>query len=379
MLANDLRTLPVTELVTPLRTLDSTDTVSHAIGYLVGSKSYETFIEDEEKVGVVSIRDLLGVSNISMRISSLMKYIPALNKYNTVGDAATLMFEYRIRSLPVHEKRKLIGQIRSSSIAKSLLFELETRTKASAIMTGNPISVDSADNVGKARSIMMRRRIDQLPVLKNGKLQSVVTSEDIVANLLPPPDRDVKGDWRKGRFETAIEDFAETNLVTNLPEDTLRGVYLNMSNSGTNYSIIEANGEVMGIITYRDIMKLLSRNSAVDDLVPMYIVGLPDDPFESGMAREKFASAVNLLRKEYPKITEARAIIRTGLRHSHKIKNEVRVLIISSPRNFVYKGSAFRLLDAFEGIEAWAKSIASRKLQRPTRVRTDSRAVEELK
>ena len=365
--------------MTPLRTLNSADTVSHAIGYLIESKSYEAFVEDEEKVGVVSIRDLLGVSNISMRISSLMKYIPALNKYNTVGDAATLMFEYRIRSLPVNEKRKLIGQITSSSIARSLLFELETRAKASSLMTANPICVDSSDNVGKARSIMMRRRIDQLPVLKNGKLQSAVTSEDIVANLLPPPDRDVKGDWRKGRFETPIEDFAETNLVTNLPDDSLHNVYLNMSNSAANYSIIAVKGEVLGIITYRDIMKLLSKNSSVGDLVPMYVVGLPDDPFESSIAREKFASAVNLLRKEYPKITEARAIIRTGLRHSHKIKNEVRVLIISSPSNFVYKGSAFRLLDAFEGIEAWAKSIASRKFQKPRRVRRNFRGVEELK
>jgi CBS domain-containing protein len=90
-------------------------------------------------------------------------------EFNTAGDAASLMFEHRIRSLSIYQASKLVGQITSRSIVEKLL-DSEQGLKASEIMTPRPICLDARDRVSKAREIMIRRRIDQLPILKTDRL-----------------------------------------------------------------------------------------------------------------------------------------------------------------------------------------------------------------
>ncbi|MCL5068742.1 MAG: CBS domain-containing protein [Thaumarchaeota archaeon] len=247
-----VKDLSVIDLMEPVKPLSSTDIASRAIGRMMESKLYEVFIEEPEKTAMITIRDILNVRDITtMKISILMSYVPRLNQYNTVSDAATLMFEYRIRSLPIYEGEELKGQINSHSIVKKLL-ESESKFDASAIMTSNPICVDASDNVSKARQIMRRRKIDQIPILKEGKLFGVITSEAIVSSTLPPVDQlRSQVDWRLGRLDIPVADFASSRVVTNDAKDSLNAVFDNMNRASANYSIITNMDEVQGIITYR--------------------------------------------------------------------------------------------------------------------------------
>jgi hypothetical protein len=85
-----------------------------------------------------------------------------------------------------------------------------------------------------------------------------------------------------------------------------------MQKAGSNYSIIEDYGAVQGIITYRDILKLLLKPREPEQLPNTCIIGLPEDPFEAEAARQKFRRVVQLLSRSFPEMTEARAIIKAG-------------------------------------------------------------------
>ncbi len=99
---------------------------------------------------------------------------------------------------------------------------------------------------------MMKKKVDQVPVTKKGALYGIVTADEIVFNLMPKPDKNVKGDTWTGRYGEALGIFAKRDVLTNEITDSLRDVYQNMSKSGSNYSVIVGTDEIQGIVTYRD-------------------------------------------------------------------------------------------------------------------------------
>ena len=160
--------LSVNELLTRPVVLSPTDQLHRAIGLLKRTKSYEIFVaEDGEVKGLLTIRDVLRAKNIaSSRISSLLTQVPHLSRDDTVSTAARIMTDHRVRSAPVLEDGKLIGQITASSICSRMSEERKLNVNASTVMTSNPISLREDDSVAKARTVMIQRNIDHLPVLR---------------------------------------------------------------------------------------------------------------------------------------------------------------------------------------------------------------------
>jgi predicted transcriptional regulator len=369
-----LMATPVSELMTEARLFSANEPVSRIIGFLKESKQYECLIDDGDRTCSVSVRDLLGLSHLDTKVYTLMHQVPRLNRNNNVGDAATLMYEYRARSMPIVEGRKLLGQITSPSIVAKLL-EGEQQGKVSNIMTPEPVCVDASSLVVKARDLMQKKKFDQLPVLKDGHLEGVISSEQIVFNIIPLSNRDSKGNPRAGKYEERVENLVGEEVTTNEVTESLGEIYRNMVKASSNYSVIMNTGEVQGIVTFRDFMKMLLRSDGAG-AIPMYIVGLPDDPFEAETSRRKFTTAVKQLERAYPWITEARAVIKMGETKSPKKKYEVNVFLFSPKQRYSYRVFSYELADAFDYVDSWVKGIASRaesrkKDKRHTRLRPE--------
>jgi CBS domain-containing protein len=373
MKPSELQALPVIDLSTSIETLSPELSIAKVIGFMRERKLSEAFIEERERTAIVTLRDLLRVQNITTtRLSSVMSHIPRLNPNNNVGDAATLMFEHRIRSLPIYRNGKPVGKIESTSIIDRVI-DTQRNVRANRLMTSDPITLEEHDDIGKARRIMIRRKIDQIPVTNNGNIHGVLSSANLVYNILPTPDRDPKGDIRSGRFKTPVENLADTDFVQNDVRDTLSQVFEQMKKAGKNYSVITSFDEIQGIITHRDFMRILSQKPT--DGIPMYIVGLPEDPFEAEAAREKFARIVKLVRKGYPETLEARAIIKSGETKSARRRYQVQVFIMTPRRRYNYTAFGFELPNVFDEIENWAKKLFARYDMRRRRVRADPGAL----
>lgn len=359
--------MPVTELLSDVEIFPSTASVSKVIGYLNESPLREAFVDGGDAATyIVGVWDLLNVNTLETKLSTLMRQVHRLGPNNTVSDAASLMRELRTRSMPIYKERKLIGQITSPSIVGKLL-DSDTPGKISSIMTPNPVSMDVWDPVSKGREAMQKKKVDQLPVSKKGALYGILTAEEVVFNLMPKAIKDTKGAGETGRYGEPLGTFANTDAVTNEITSSLRDVYQNMSKKGSNYSVILSMGEIQGIVTYRDFLTVLERKGAASS-IPMYIVGLPDDPFEAETARKKFQGAVELLRRSVPDISEARAVIKMGETKSPKKKYEVKVFLVHPREHYSYSVRSFELADAFDEVNNWVKEIVQRS--RPRKQRT---------
>jgi CBS domain-containing protein len=350
----------IAELVEPAATFNSTETIARVIGGLKKSNEYDALVEDGDKVSVVSVRDLLSVGDITTeKLTRIMKQVPKLSGEDRISNAAKLMFDYRIRSLPVYEGRRLLGKVTCSTIAKALVDSNRVDESIARIATPDPTCVDASDSAAKAKRLMVDRKIDQLPILKQRRLMGVITSDSIVFNTLPPTDRVERGSARIGRLEMDAVALSLAQTVTNDVTDSLGDTLGNMLKARSNYSVIMSGDEVQGIVTYHDFLKLLPTSKVSE--IPISIVGLPDDPLQSEMAKRKFQTSISLLSKAVPSMTEARAVIKSGESKAPKKRYQVQVFIGSADSHHSFEVSNYDLAKAFEEVEAWVKKLARRR------------------
>jgi len=75
--------------------VSSESSISEVMGILKHNNAYEVFIQEGDKVSIITLREILRAADISMKVSSLMFYIPKLSSDDTVGKAAKLMNDYK--------------------------------------------------------------------------------------------------------------------------------------------------------------------------------------------------------------------------------------------------------------------------------------------
>lgn len=379
MTSRDVGRLTVKDLMSEPVIVPPSFSTSKVVGILRDLGTYEVFIPVSDKVGMISMRDLLKVSNTTtQKTSSTMMYVPKLGPSTSVAEAADIMAKYRVRALPILENHKVIGQINAAAIIKILNPEHLKSFGINSIMTSNPIVIDSEDSAAKARSIMIRRKIDHLPVVKNKKLTGILRSNDIVFRMLPSDNvkMGALGAEKEIRLDFSVARVMDTHPLTCGVEDRISDVLKEVIRSQSTYTIALLWDEVQGIVTYRDFLKLVAAERGSID-IPMYMVGLPDDPFEAEATRDKFLRTVSGLRKTFTDILEARSIIKTKEIGSERRRYEVKVMLKTPYKIVSYSDGGYDLPSIYDEISNRMKRLMA---QRPKRSRTSSirRRTEEL-
>ena len=99
----------------------------------------------------------------------------------TVVEAARLMREEHVGSLPITDDERLVGMITDRDITTRVVAEaadLET-TSVGDVYSRDPISVEADKDLGEALQLMARHQVRRLPVVENGRLVGIVAQADI--------------------------------------------------------------------------------------------------------------------------------------------------------------------------------------------------------
>ncbi|HID93423.1 MAG TPA: CBS domain-containing protein, partial [bacterium (Candidatus Stahlbacteria)] len=102
-------------------TVAPSSSLSEVIGVLQQNDAYEVFIREGDKVSTITMKEILKASDINMRASSLMFYVPKLSPEDTVGKAARFMNDYRLRALPIVNDGDIDGVVTTQSLCQALL------------------------------------------------------------------------------------------------------------------------------------------------------------------------------------------------------------------------------------------------------------------
>ncbi len=348
----DIRTKEIKELVeNPVLTKDDI-TLSKIIARMIKENAHEVFIQlpDDKSVSCINIRDILLAPNSeSLKSSTLKIAVPTLTEDDSIGDAARIMSLHRLRSLPVinSDSKEVIGQISSRRIINYLYDAFlekkindQKMMSASDMMTQGLIIIDPTAKSDAAKVTMMRESIDHLPVAEtqaDGKtvIKGIVTSNHLLQTLVPAEN--VGGEESQGiASEQEIIRLADRkNILTVKPEDTFISTIESLLKVNSTYAIVQSpDDKQLGIITYGDIISVLGEQTQSE--IPIYIMGMPNDPSEAELVKSKFHSIVEHLSKISPQIQEARCKIKIKDRDGGRRRYEVSANIYTAHRLYVY-------------------------------------------
>jgi acetoin utilization protein AcuB len=130
-----------------------------------------------------------------MKIADIMTRDPlTVAPSDTIGQADELMYENKIRQLPVVERHELVGIISDRDIRSFLsgsLFETpEEReralgSKVASIMTTEPITASPEDDLRDTVEVLVNEKIGGIPVVDGAEgLVGIVTYVDVLRWLL---------------------------------------------------------------------------------------------------------------------------------------------------------------------------------------------------
>ena len=136
----------------------------------------------------------------------------------------------------------------------------------------------------------------------------------------------------------------------------------------STYCVIKSIDEVQGIITYRDIINLLGEK--VEEEIPIFIIGLRDDPLDEELAKSKFTNLVKLLKKIYPDIEQARCRVKIREIQGARKRYEVDASIITTQSVASYVTVGWDLPKMFDQMsDSLKKRLAHRVSQKQRRLR----------
>jgi len=203
--------------------------------------------------------------------------------------------------------RKIRGQVTATSII-GRIGDVDDAAKFSAddVMTKSPIVVERNTKATAARGLMIRRMIDHLPVLHEGNVYGIVTSSHLIDAMLPSGGvgREARGIDAERRLDFAVDRILDRHPARCAADDDLPGVATRMLKTGSTYSLVMVADELQGIITYRDILRIVSQTEKQEE--------------------RKFLNTVKLLKRVFPEIEEVRAVVKkqnvAGPRHRYEVK-----------------------------------------------------------
>ncbi len=342
--------------------------LSKIIGLLRERGVYEVFIPEGTRCGMISARDVLKATTIeATKPSAVMSYVPVPTKDSPVREVARLMADYRIRAVPISDGRKIIGQVNCVSLLQELKGKIGSDMRITSLTTKNPITIDKASSVGKARELLVRKRIDHLPVTADSRIVGIVTSAQIVAAMVTPErvgSKSVKPETRRS-FEFPVGDAMEPNPLSFPPETSAEQALDSMLRGAKTCVLVTQWEELQGIATQRDFMALLAETEPEPE-VPVFMVGLPEDPFEAEATKTKFKRTINQLHRSFPDILEARSVIKSKFTKPGKERGRYEVTVhIKTPRNsYSYSEGGWELPVIYDLITDRLKRLLTQKQKR---------------
>ena len=99
----------------------------------------------------------------------------------SVVEAARLMREEHIGSLPITDNEELVGMVTDRDITTRVVAEAADpkMTSVGDVCSRGLISVEPDEDLGEALQLMARHQVRRLPVVENGRLVGIVAQADI--------------------------------------------------------------------------------------------------------------------------------------------------------------------------------------------------------
>ncbi|HEY8110348.1 MAG TPA: CBS domain-containing protein [Candidatus Nitrosotenuis sp.] len=340
---SDVVNTQVRSIISKATLIEPSFTLSQVINKLISANTFDVFCQEKNHTLTINVRDLIQHKySVPMNVMPLLRHIPSLSENDTVGKAADIITHNGIRAVPVVKDNEIIGVVEAKNILKLISNQDNKWIKANQIFTPEPIVIDTDTPLSTARRMMVDKKFDHLPVIKKDKVSHILTSNHLLSVVIPPErvgKKDI-GSKMTRTLESGVGNLGTNRMATCTPLDNLNVVVDSMLHADTTFCLVSLWDKLQGIITYRDILNLLS--TKLKSTVPLFIVGMPLDD-NADIIKQKFTKALDRLQKVYPDIQEARVYIKKLHGVNNRFNYEVSTTILTPHKRHIFTRTGFEL------------------------------------
>lgn len=191
----------------------------------------------------------------------------------TIDTAIALMEEYQIHHLPVVSTAGVVGMLSDRDILTAVggLTSAQRRlpggriagpVKVADIMAKPVRTLAPGDSIRLATRLMIHERIHAVPLIRAGELVGILTESDLLGGILAAPDF---AETRQPLFARPVRSLFSDRLQTAGPRTPLVDIIDLMLREHIRHLPIVVEGELLGIVSDRDIRAALGRAAIRDE------------------------------------------------------------------------------------------------------------------
>jgi CBS domain-containing protein len=348
-----------------MKTFKSNEYVSKVLGELAGTGYYEGLVTVGNKVGLVSIRDFLIVTQPAQTtIANLVTITGSLSLNASVRELVVKLIGENIRAVPLLEEGDIIGGIDQTDLLEALGEVSEyTNIRAETVMKTPVYSMESSESIGAVRKRMLDHDISHIPITEKDELVGMVCAKDIVQTYIVPMGAMTVGE-RSGekiaRFEGDVKAIMDASPIIARGETSTPTIIQELIERGKSACVIvDPNNRIQGIITPRELLTPIAPRRERDTL-PVYFVGLSDeDAFDQGIAEARIRRVVERGLKIHPHIHEVAIVIEKTRERGNRTLFELTANIYSTVPEGITE-EEWGLVEAFAKLAETLDSVLRR-------------------
>lgn len=251
-------------------TIQKNDTIKHAAGKMLKHSVRRLFITDPDKylqgtITATDIVDFLGggerfkivekkhnrnlLAAINEPVRSVMENAETLQHTASIEDALVKLHETGRGGIAVLSGKKIVGVVTERDYAR-ILSKYMSEKKVKDLMSKNLIFGTKGMTLSDTAKVMIRNGFRRLPILHKHELVGIVTSVDILNVFMSNISQDV--------LESRIEEIMHTPLTINQEELAVNAAELMKEHDIGGLPVV-SDGKVVGIITERDLLKVVEK------------------------------------------------------------------------------------------------------------------------
>jgi len=284
--------------------LGADSSISKAVSQMLEHGKYEAAVmKDGIFLGVLSSADLVKAAPTNPSERTIESFVRQEKPIKYGADTSEVLNTILINdcmSFPVDKDGK-IYMVSKLGLLGFLRKELNMGDRSIGDVMNFPYTLSPDDNIGSARAIMRDMNVCRLVVIdKGGRAEGVVDTLVMLRTIISKERASMSFD---GDEKIKLEDFPVKSLETKVftkaePDSPLADAVGQMIESGIPEIIVESDGKFAGMVTVKDILKLVGKEVSG---VRVTVSGIHDeDDFVKTAVHGEIENAVKKLGKTIP-------------------------------------------------------------------------------
>ncbi len=238
--------------------------ISKAISLMGSSGKREIFVtKGGEFIGMVDAKDILKKQTGNpdkMKLGSLTRRVNISSIERSVEELAGMMLSGDFSEMPflLDNRIKTLSKSALISLLDKNIFE---KKKARDIMS-TPYFVSSDDNLTSVKKLLLDLNVSKTPVVDdNNKVVGTVDSLNLLNTIIKKQRADGPIAEKTGIENIGVRTFMDKDITVVHEDESLERIAGLLSGKKTSCILVEKNSILTGIITPKDILKLVGKPS----------------------------------------------------------------------------------------------------------------------